>query len=141
MRCSPDAYGRMMSRTPAKTSFGRLYRSDDLFRSSLDFAVIGLVVYWFVAPLPMPAFDWLRPSGANTPGSPAPSNPPSAGTAPFNTSDILQAATPPRPLKLESKVRRQWFKLSDPAIVPNLHRVADQIDDGRAPAARAILDE
>jgi len=117
----------MTPRTSAASSFGRLYRSDGMFRSSLDFAVIGLAVYWFVAPLPLPSLDWLKPTGAsNSAQSNAvasnivPSNGPASSAPPVNTADIAQAATPARPVKLDAKVRREWFKLSDPAIVPAL---------------------
>lgn len=141
MRSSDDALGRMAPRAPAAKSFGRLYRHDGLFRSSLDFAVIGLAVYWFVAPLPLPSLDWLKPVGTGSPGSPTPSNGPAAAATPYNAADIVQAATPARPVKPDAKVRREWFKLSDPATVPALQRAADQIDNGIGLAARKILDE
>jgi uncharacterized protein len=132
----------MTRRPPAARSVGRLYRSDGLFRSSLDFAVIGLAVYWFVAPLPLPSLDWLKPAATSNPTSSTPSNGSAAtAAAPFDTTDIVQAATPARPLKLVNKIPREWFKLSDPAIVPALQRAADQIDNGIAPAARKIIDE
>jgi TPR repeat protein len=148
MRSSLDAFGRTAPRTSAARSFGRLYRSDGLFRSSLDFAVIGLAVYWFVAPLPMPSLDWLKRTGASNsaPGNAAsgsivPTNGSASSAPPVNTADIAQAATPARPVKLVAKVRREWFKLSDPAIVPALHQAADQIDNGIGAAARKIIDE
>jgi len=143
MLAPADDEGRLLRRTPAATSFWRLYQSDGLFRSSLDYAAIGLAVYWFVAPLSLPSFDWLKSTGASSPasaGSPVAGN----GTSPpaSTPADIVQAATPTRPKKLADKVRREWFKLSDPAIVPGLHKVADLIDNGAGAAeARAALDE
>src|SRR5262245_12243172 len=143
MLAPADDEGRLLRRPPAATSFWRLYQSDGLFRSSLDFAAIGLAVYWFVAPLSLPSFDWLKSTGASSPAS---AGSPVAGTGtspPASTpADIVQAATPTRPKKLADKVRREWFKLSDPAIVPGLHKVADLIDNGAGAAeARAALDE
>ena len=44
-------------RPSAATAMLRLYMSDAVFRSSLDFFAIGIAVYLFVAPLPV--FDWI----------------------------------------------------------------------------------
>src|SRR5262245_36843550 len=145
MLAPADDDARMLRRTSAATSFWRLYQSDGLFRSSLDFTVIGLVVYWFVAPLPLPSLDWLKSTGASNPagaGNQVAGTGTSPSASPITPADIAQAATPTRPKKLADKVRREWFKLSDPAIVPGLHKVADLIDNGAGAAeARAALDE
>lgn len=124
------------------TTVLRLYQVDALFRSSLDFAVIGLLVYAFVAPLPASPLDWLRtgPSnlgdrviGAASPATPTPNVPP----------DIAQAANPNlgKSDPLNFKIKREWFKLSDPGIVAALHRAADQLEQGSFVAARIEIDE
>src|ERR1043166_8680140 len=123
-------------RVPIPSSLLRLYRGDALFRSSTDFATIGLAVYLFVAP---PLFDWVVfARGAGTATSTSAGGVP---TAPMTPSGIRQAADP-RASKAnysDSKVQRQWFTLSDPAIVPALQRAAGEIENGSGAAALATL--
>jgi TPR repeat protein len=126
------------TRVPAGVAFLRLYRGDAMFRSSLDFAVIGLIVYLFVAPLPLPSLDLF--GSAQTSAAGPKSAPTSAATPPPMPVDIAQAATPP-PRKRSEKLSREWFTLSDPAIVPSLHQAADEIDAQRAGIALKVLDD
>jgi TPR repeat protein len=124
------------------TTVLRLYQADALFRSSLDFAVIGLLVYPFVAPLPASPLDWLR-TGPSNPGDQVVGVASPATPTPNIPSDIAQAANPNlgKSDALKFKIKREWFKLSDPAIVAALHRAADQLEQGSFVAARAELDE
>lgn len=128
-----------------------LYGSDALFRSSADFAMIGLVVYLFVAPLPLPRLEWPiaaspATSGHVGTGAGAASNgavagsPPSSPASQLNGKDLAAAANPDI-AKKRIKVRRDWFKLSDPAMLAQLNRAADQIDAVTPAAALATLQE
>jgi TPR repeat protein len=124
------------------TTLLRLYQGDGLFRSSADFAVSGLVVYTFIAPLPVPSLDWLRNAGTGNPGGGAVGSAPPAVAPPSVPSDIAQAANPSsgKANPLNYKIKREWFKLSDPEIVPALHRAADDVEAGSFAAARTALD-
>jgi TPR repeat protein len=132
----------MTPRVPLSRALLRMYKGDGLFRSSVDFAVIGFGVYLFIAPLPLPSFDWTKQSGPKGPAvTSAPTAAPAA--APVQIPGIAQAATSHQggTAGYKQMVHRQWFSLSDPSIVPALNRAADEIDKESGAAARAILDE
>lgn len=129
----------MPPRVALSTALLRMYRGDGLFRSSVDFAAIGFGVYLFIAPLPLPSFGGTTPAAA--PARPAVSAP---GAAPVQVPGISQAANSRSQNGVggnRTTILREWFKLSDPAIVPALNHVADQIEKGDAAAARASLTE
>jgi len=132
----------MSTRVPLWSSFVRLYRGDGLFRSSLDFAVIGMAVYLFIAPLPLPSLGWLAGSGAGATGAhaaPSGTTPPAAATA---VPGIAQAANPHNGQQPAAfKVSRAWFKLSDPEIEPMLNKAADLVERRDGSAALAVLNE
>jgi hypothetical protein len=138
----PDSRVPRRERPSFATTFLRLYHGDGLFRSSNDFAVIGLAVYMFVAPLPVPSFDWLTHTGTGNPGSQVAGKAAPAVTPPTVPPNIAQAANPNsgKPNPLDEKIKRQWFKFSDPEIVPALHRAADDVTKGSFAAARTLLD-
>lgn len=152
---SSDSKGFVLTSTRRSVtrSLLGLYRADALFRSSADFAFLGLAVYLFVAPLPLPHFDWFKstPSGvAHAPGmgNAAPvaqpmQQGPTATQAQANAGDLALAADPNAGKRSAAKltVRRDWFKLSDPAIMAALNRAADQIDATMPAAALAILND
>src|SRR5262245_23205668 len=102
------------ARLPLFAALLRLYRMDAPFRSSTDFAIIGLFVYWFIAPLPLPSFLAAGPAQvaplASSSTAPALFAPPPDTT---NIAQLARAATP-----AEDVVHREWFKLSAPEIVP-----------------------
>jgi len=128
-----DGFRLVGTSVPASTTFLRLYQSDSMFRSSLDFAAIGLIVFLFVAPLPMPSLDWV------TKTSVADQKTPTAQVAVPTPSNIAMAASPPVTNSPE-KVRREWFKLADPAIVSALNKAADEIDNRAGKSAIVTLE-
>ncbi len=126
------------------------YRADALFRASADFALLGLTVYLFVAPLPLPRLDLFKNTPSGAAQRPGPTSAAGVGQplqqAPAAQSaavagDLALAADPNADKRARAKVmvRREWFKLSDPGIVPELNRAADQIDATMPAAALAIL--
>jgi TPR repeat protein len=139
MSFAPRDTASMTPRVPLSSALLRMYKGDGLFRSSVDFAVIGFAVYLFIAPLPLPSFNWAKQSGPK--GQAATSAP---TTPPAQIPGIAQAANSRSATgKAGQKqlVPRQWFTLSDASIVPALNRAADEIDKESGAAARAILDE
>lgn len=126
-----ESYLPRAPRVPVSIALLRLYRGDVIFRSSTDFAVIGLIVYMFVVPI---SFDWLSLPAARPAASA-----PSSVTAPAVPAGIAQAANPGASRKVEGKIERQWFSMSDPTIMPALNRAADQLENSEARAALATL--
>ena len=129
------------TRVPFFVAFLRLYGSDALFRSSLDFALIGLVVCWFMAPPLLPQI-WPKQANDTSRPSASPLHVPQPAPAPAaDLTGIAKAANAsPVPTGPE-KVRREWFRLSDPQIVPALSSAADEITKGSGAGAEKILAE
>lgn len=124
------------SRDGFARSAARLYRSDPLFRSSLDFAVIGLSVYLFVAPLPVPSLDWLRSSAGSTPQQ----NASPSASPPTTTAQVADPSKQRKANLSDVRIRREWFKLSPSVLVPELTKAADLIEAGAGRPALEILE-
>ena len=145
MSTSGDSFVPRRRRPSAAVTAVRLYKANTLFRSSLDFALIGLVVFMFVKPLSL--FGWLT-SGNATPPKPPASQATTSGAAvpapPQRVAGIAQAANPNSQQQTTVPgrlVRRDWFHLSDPAIHPQLHEAADLMNKGMREPARGALDK
>lgn len=121
-------------RRPAGVDMLRLYFDDALFRSCVDFAVIGLFVYLFVAPLPVPSlWDTASPPSSQGTSAAQPQQP--------STTDIAQAARPSSGSRAKNEpIGRQWFRLSAPELLPALNQGADALDKNEIPRARALLE-
>lgn len=124
----------------ALAAFTRLYASDAMFRSSLDFAAIGFAVYLFVAPLPLRSLWNDVPSSkvSNPGGTSAASH-----TTPILPTGIAQAANSSGGTAAGGRLKldRNWLKLSDASITPQLSRAFDEVDARRRTSALEILDK
>jgi hypothetical protein len=109
----------------------RLYATETMFRSCVDFAVLGLIVMAFVAPGVLDGlgarlgslWDGTSPSTTAASSSATPAPPGSLQN---------QGATPVRPgtraPKPGGQFERQWFDLSPPALRAEINEIADLIE-------------
>ena len=109
----------------------RLYATETMFRSCVDFAALGLIVMAFVAPGALDGLGaklgalWSGTSPSATTASPSSTSAP-PGSAQSQAPAPVQPATPAA--RSGGKFERQWFALSPAALRPEIDKIADLIE-------------